>query len=53
MAESSSTSTAAVAKGASVREAIDSLNKWRTLSPIERPAAPFSDAALETLLAYA
>ncbi len=53
MAESSSTSTAAVAKGASVREAIDLLNKWRTLSPIERPAAPFPDAALETLIAYA
>ena len=50
--ESSSTSTAAV-KGASVREAIDSLNKWRPLSPAERSAAPFPDAALETLLAYA
>ena len=38
MAESSSTSTAAVAKGASVREAIDLLNRVRHIyEPIVNP----------------
>ena len=53
MAESCSTSTAAASRAVSVREAIDTLEKWRALPPHERLCAPCPDEALEAVLAYA
>ena len=53
MAESCSTSTAAASRAVSVREASDTLEKWRALPPHERLCAPCPDEALEAVLAYA
>ena len=53
MAESCLTSTAAVGRAVSVREAIDTLEKWRALSPVERLCTPCPDEALEAVIAYA
>ncbi|MCR5258616.1 MAG: IS66 family transposase [Desulfovibrio sp.] len=53
MAEHRPTSTASASRLVSVREAIDTLNKWRVLPPHERLLAPCPDDALEAVLAYA